>query len=117
MFSRLAQHIDRHRLPTKATEQVAHFSPEITERLERLKSLADDPAAFAALRHEILALQIQTVPAHRQHFIVNLQAGIDAQRAISVAPVRTLTFLLQSLDDCAAAITAITQRILKETAK
>lgn len=90
---------------------VACFAPGVVERLERLRRLADDPAAFAVLRREILDAQLRTVPAQRRPMVAALQADIDAERAIGATPARSFRFLVQAMFDRVEALAAITRRV------
>ncbi|MHB1429568.1 MAG: DUF3135 domain-containing protein [Rhodocyclaceae bacterium] len=92
------------------TTPACRFPPAIAERLERLHGLADDPAAFATLRREIIEAQIRAVPAQRRAMVVALQAGIDAERAVGATPVRALRCIVQAMLDRVEALAALAQR-------
>lgn len=87
------------------------FGAEAALQLAELRRVADDPVAFAALRHRILDTHMRELPAERRENLLGYQDEIEALRAVSGSPVRAFNGLMQTMSDHLEAITRLQRRI------
>jgi hypothetical protein len=69
------------------------------QRIAELCTLANDPAAFAKLRHEMLQAYLDTLPPDQQSSALELQRRIDMEAAVAANPGHTAERLLEMIGD------------------
>lgn len=86
----------------------------LAERLIALRALADNPAAFAEKRHEILQDFLGTIEPERLDSVHMLQSQIDMQTAMTLHPDRMTHLLLGMLEEHVEAWEGLMQAACKE---
>lgn len=79
-------------------------------RIAELHSLADDPAAFARRRHEVLQAYLDGIPPERRAALRALQSRLDMESAVAASPPRTVERLLAAITDRVDLLESIVQR-------
>ncbi len=86
----------------------------LAERLIALRALADNPAAFAEKRHEILQDFLGTIEPERLDSVHMLQDQIDMQTAMTLHPDRVLHFVLAMLGERVEAMEGLMLKACKD---
>lgn len=64
-----------------------------------LHALANDPEAFAKLRHELLQSYLNAIPPGRRSALIEFQKQIDLETAVTANPLRTANRLVGMITD------------------